>query len=163
MSVEEAINSELFEKDARDLYESKTQEALIEGKWFTLVDALDDTVDMWHYGKGKWNIPVHNTYIPVKHTIMPKPKLLESYNDDIGFRFGQTFDKLAINPVQQINPLKGFRMGPPVERKADAKEPGGKKWPHLRRLSHVHRRFSTTITRSSVENVDAVRKYFNNM
>jgi len=43
---------------------------------------------MWHYGKGKWNIPVHNTYIPVKHTIMPKPKLLESYNDDIGFRFG---------------------------------------------------------------------------
>jgi hypothetical protein len=43
--------------------------------------------------------PTHNTYIPVRHTIMPKPEMWDNFGDDTGFKFGQTFDGLAINPT----------------------------------------------------------------
>ncbi len=62
-----------------------------------MVDALDDTLDMWHYGNNMYKIPEHNIYIPVKHTIMKKPILNDQ--DDIGFRYGATSDGLAIDPV----------------------------------------------------------------
>jgi len=58
---------------------------LFEQKWFTLVDNLDDTLEMWAYGCNMFDFPVINTYIPVKHTIMPKPVL--DNNDELGFRF----------------------------------------------------------------------------
>jgi len=58
---------------------------LFEQKWFTLVDDLDDTLEMWAYGRNMFDFPVIKTYIPVKHTIMPKPVL--DKNDELGFRF----------------------------------------------------------------------------
>lgn len=63
------------------------EESLLEQKWFTLVDALDDTLDMWAYGRSMFDFPVTNTYIPVRHTIMPKPVL--DNNDELGFRFNR--------------------------------------------------------------------------
>ena len=91
------LESELFEKECRQMYDHKTQEALLSGRWFTFVDALDDTLDMWHFGRNRWSLPLHNIYIPVKHTIMPKPSMNE--HDDIAFRYGKTKDGLAINPI----------------------------------------------------------------
>lgn len=42
-----------------------------------MVDALDDCIDMWNYGRRRWVWPLHNTYIPVKYTIMPRPNLVD--------------------------------------------------------------------------------------
>jgi hypothetical protein len=75
----------VFEQECRIKYNEKVQEALLERKWFTLVDALDDTLDMFAYGRNMFDFSMINTYIPVKHTIMPKPSLLE--NDELGFRY----------------------------------------------------------------------------
>jgi len=92
--------SDLFERDCKVIYEKKTHENLAAGKWFTLIEALDDTIDMWHYGRVKFGKqPLHNSYIPVKHTIMPKPNLVDNQYDDLQFRYGKTYDGLAINPT----------------------------------------------------------------
>lgn len=97
LPVEEMIMSPIYEKECRDLYEKSVQEALLDKKWFTLVDALDDTIDMWGYGRNMYDFPVHNSYVPVRHTIMPKPNLTD--NDELGFRFNLTGESLGINPV----------------------------------------------------------------
>lgn len=96
---DDLVESEIFEREARRLYEGKVQEHLVKGKWYTLVDALDDTLDTWTYQRSMFDWPTHNTYIPVRHTIMPKPEMWDNFGDDAGFRFGQTFDGLAINPA----------------------------------------------------------------
>jgi hypothetical protein len=85
MNFDDALESEFYEKEARKMYEERVQECLLEGKWFTLVDCLDDTIDMVHYGRKMWNAEVYNTYIPVKHTIMKKPNLHDNFNDDLAF------------------------------------------------------------------------------
>lgn len=82
VDVQEVIESELWEYEARSIYENKVQEALLKGTWFKLVDALEDTVDMWHYGRNMWQWPKHNLFIPSKYTIMPKPNLLDKPYDD---------------------------------------------------------------------------------
>lgn len=88
----------------------------MKGKYFTLGDALDDTIDMWHYGRTMFGgvLPLHNSYIPVKHTIMPKPNLVDNQYDELQFRFGQkTYDGLNLNPVEPHNPLHGYKMAQP--------------------------------------------------
>lgn len=73
--MHEIINSEMFTRDCRCHYEGKVQQALLRGQWFTLADALDDTVDMIAYGKSHTDWPLKNVYIPVRHNIMPKPNM----------------------------------------------------------------------------------------
>ena len=97
LPVKEMVMTPLFEKDCRGIYERKIQEALLNKKWYTLIDALDDTIDMWGYGRNMYDYPVQNSYVPVRHTIMPKPNLTD--NDDIGFRFNLSGESLRINPV----------------------------------------------------------------
>jgi hypothetical protein len=74
---------------------------LLERKWYTLVDALDDTIDMYAYGRSMFDFPVHNTYIPVRNTIMPKPDLHN--NEEFGFRYNQDLQK--DKPQVKINPI----------------------------------------------------------
>lgn len=89
---------------------------------------------------------------------MPKPNLTD--NDDIGFRFNLTGESLRINPVAQINPLKGFRMQPGVGPRLIPKVDGGQKWAKYRRLSNTKRNFSTCIIRSNVDDVFAANNFF---
>lgn len=45
---------------------------------FKLVDCLEETMDLWTFGRKIFDMPVHNVYIPVKTTLMPKPKFNDS-------------------------------------------------------------------------------------
>lgn len=101
LSIEEMLNSPIFEQECLVKYKQKVEESLLEQKWFTLVDALDDTLDMWAYGRSMFDFPVTNTYIPVRHTIMPKPML--DNNDELGFRFNR--DDQKDKPQVKINPV----------------------------------------------------------
>jgi len=54
------------------------------------VDALEETVDFWKIDEGDmFRMPMANTYIPVRNTIMKKPNLLDQdlESDELGFRF----------------------------------------------------------------------------
>ena len=87
---------------------------MVHRKLFTLVDCLEETMDLWAYGRRVFEIPVHNSYIPVKTTLMPRPKL-SSTTDELGTRYIDKDDKKTttprINPVGPLNPLKGVRLG----------------------------------------------------
>lgn len=65
----------------------KVQSYLLEKKVFTLVEALEENMDMHNLGRNIWDVPVHNTYVPVRHTIMPKPDLQDNKSDDLLYRF----------------------------------------------------------------------------
>ena len=177
----EAINSEFFEQEARALYNEKTQDMLVKGKWFTLVDALNDHLDMIHHGKNMWNFPLHNCYIPVRHTILKKPSMVDGYSDDLGYHYGKTgqnatYDGLDLHPFKPNNPLKGYRMGSPPKERSDwnihyAQGKPFRKTIHFNRFSkpktqygreRVHNRYFSTTTQlcTPLQNVSAVRKYF---
>jgi hypothetical protein len=136
----------------------------VEGKWYTLVDALNETLDMWHFGKNKFGYALNNTYLPVKHTILRRPSFTDAYNDDLGFRYGSdTYDGLDIDPTAPNNPLKGYAMAPGAEHlPTSSYNKARKKYMKWRRLSHVRTqyKFSTWIPAPPVQIVNTVRKYF---
>lgn len=104
-------------------------------------------------------LPLHNSYIPVKHTIMPKPNLVDNQYDDLQFRFGkQTYDGLNLNPVEAHVPLHGYKMAQPTAWQRPVNMQEGKKYNRYRRMSHVKRRFSTMIEPVAT---NMRRKYFN--
>jgi len=107
---------------------------------------------MVNLGRNIWDVPVHNTYVPVRHTIMPKPDLQDTRRDDLLYRFNdvdndrQTTEQ-RVNPIGQLNPLKGYRMGPAASPRHIADHrPEHKKWSKWRRLSKQknNRAFSTS-------------------
>lgn len=51
-------------------------------KWFTKVEALEKFMDFFNYGRGPKFIPKHNMYMPVQHTIMPRPKFRDYNKED---------------------------------------------------------------------------------
>jgi hypothetical protein len=146
-------NSHDFDELCRKDYVQKVQAALLEKKVFTLVEALEENMDVWNLGRNMWDVPVHNTYVPVRHTIMPKPDLQDTKRDDLAFRFNERDNdrqqtEQRVNPVGQLNPLKGYRMGPAASPRFIADHrPENKKWSKWRRLSKIknNRAFSTVV------------------
>ena len=88
---------------------------MVDKQIFTLVDALEETMDLWHFGKHYFEWPTHNLYIPVQTTLMMKPKFISS-EDELGWRLIDRNDKKTttprIHPTQPLNPLKGVRLSP---------------------------------------------------
>ena len=88
-------------------------DALCERKFFSLVEVLEDTMDIWHLGTKMFDYPVHNTYVPAT-TLLQKPKNLVNETDELGWRYNEIADKKTthkrVNPAGQLNPLSGFKM-----------------------------------------------------
>jgi len=138
------VKSEIFTKDCRAHFKGKLQQALLRGQWFTLADALDDTVDFLTYGKSFSDWPLKNVYIPVRHNIMPKPNMQEHEKDELGYHFGKdTYDGLRVNPIRQANPLKGYKMNQlgPIPKAPTADTYMVSKFGRYRRISHMKRRY----------------------
>ena len=83
-----------------------------------LVEALEETIDFWSVGKYMFHIPLANTYIPVRNTIMKKPNLLDEdvESDELGYMFNN-YDKKdttrkRLHAMEQLSPLRSNRMGP---------------------------------------------------
>jgi len=83
----EFIKSDMFADECRKQYREKVQEFLLKRKMFTLVDALEMTIDFWNYGDNLTHYPLANTYIPVRNTIMKKPNLMnqDDIDDELGY------------------------------------------------------------------------------
>ena len=86
---------------------------------YKLVDALEETIDFWRVDGDMFRMPLENTYIPVRNTIMKKPNLLDQdlETDELGYRYNdyendKTMTRRRFHPLEQLNPLRGNRMGP---------------------------------------------------
>jgi len=117
------------------------------------VEALEETIDFWSVGKHMFHIPLANTYIPVRNTIMKKPNMLDEdvESDELGYIFNN-YDKKdttrkRLHALEQLSPLRSNRMGPgqryltdSIHNKDMSKDKTFFKW---RRLSRVKNNFST--------------------
>lgn len=72
----EFIKSDIFVEECRKQFSHKVQEFLVHRETFKLVDALELTMDFWDYGNALYHMPLANSYIPVRNTIMKKPNLM---------------------------------------------------------------------------------------
>lgn len=140
------LKSELFEKGAKQKFNEMQYSMMTRRKIFKLVDCLEETMDLWSYGRNFKEMPVHNAYIPVKTTLMAKPKF-DDTDDEFGIRLIDRHDKTTttprINPLAPLSPLKGIRMSPSkgVPRNVKLEEEDAERIPKdfrkWRRISHV--------------------------
>lgn len=157
----DAIMSDAFADEMEEVYNQVVQDKLAKGEYLTMIDVLEDTLDMFSFGRKMFGpVPLHNSYIPVRHTIMPKPNLVDSQYDDLQWRYGRdTYDGLNLNPVEPFQPLSTYKMSqlqPSLRKRVNLSE--GRKFYQLRRISQIKRRFSTVV---ECEDADYERKYFN--
>ena len=143
--IHEMVMSPLFEKEAKQMFLKKQQDCLIQRKYFTKIDALDDTINMWIYGRNMYDYPTTNSYVPVRHTILPKPNL-STVSEDI-YRFNDVpngvRDPIRIDQIKQLNPLKPYKTTPGVGTRLSHHIESHPKWIKNRHLSRTKRNFST--------------------
>ena len=112
-------------------------------------------MDWWSIGRDPYHIPLHNSYVPVRHTLMPKPDL-SNKKDELGYRHNnfavKSRTRHPIDPLGQLSPLQGTKMNPRPPNLAPHWAEWSHKFPKWRRLSRVHhnrhkemRFFSTTV------------------
>ena len=71
-----------FRTRAEALYAEKVRSHLMRKEWFARVDALEMFTNYWSYGRNLGSMPTHNIYVPVRHTILPRPKFRDYDVDD---------------------------------------------------------------------------------
>ena len=83
------VKSDIFMNELRERYSARLQENLVHKMRYKLVDALEETINFHRMDLNMYSMPVSNTYIPVKNTIMKKPNLLDEdvESDEFGYRF----------------------------------------------------------------------------
>lgn len=104
------------------------------------MDALEETMDFFSIGRDPFHWPLHNSYVPVRHTIMPLPDL-SNKKEELGFRYNDHSNKKKtlepINPVGRLSPLSGTKMNPRPPNVAPDWKEWSHKFPKWRRLSKI--------------------------
>lgn len=108
MSAEEYASTSDFKEDCRKLYAERVNGYLISKKWFTLVDAIEEVINLFEYGSSLTSIPSYNNYVPAKTTIMKRPNLSDERADDLSYQYGTT----RVSPYFYQTALKGHKMAP---------------------------------------------------
>lgn len=173
--VQKFIASEKFEQKAQKKFRKLQYEKMVNKKIFTLVDCLEEVMDLWTIGRNFNDIPNSNLFIPTKTTLMTKPKFIEA-EDEMGFRLINRDDKKTttprIDPTLPLNPLKGVKLMPNKHTVELYKEEWKLRKPYfkLRRLSEFQNPFGktsykqtrlfSTSTRDPVAQVNPFRHFF---
>ena len=80
------------------------QTYLLNKRNYTVVDCLEEVIDLHRYGSTKFNFPITNSYVPTKQNIMTRPDLMNNTEeDDLGMRYNMS----RVSPHYYHNPLKG--------------------------------------------------------
>ena len=59
-------------------------------------------MEWWGYGRDPFHVPLHNSYVPVRHTLMPKPDL-SNKDEELGYRYHTSTDKTeARDPIDPL-------------------------------------------------------------
>lgn len=97
----EALDSQEFADEIEQKFAEKQRKAMLERKPFTLQDALESVMEYWMLGRNVWEIPTHNIYVPVKHTIMPKPDLGDRRFDQLSYQWSNPAgDRVTDKPLR---------------------------------------------------------------
>ena len=76
--IQEFVVGDFFVGECRKMFAERVQAKLVEKEMYKLVDCLEETIDFWHVDESDlFRMPLYNTYIPVRNTIMKKPNLLD--------------------------------------------------------------------------------------
>lgn len=114
-AVQKFLASDKFAKACQQKYREMQYGKMVQRKIFTLVDCLEEVMDLWHFGKSWFDLPTHNLFIPTPTTLMMKPKFNQA-EDEFGWRLIDRHDKKTtiprINPTGPLNPLKGVKLQP---------------------------------------------------
>lgn len=105
-SPEHLATTDYFREQVLEEYTRTVRTKLLSKEWFTKVEALEDCTDYWEHGVGPGRIPDVNVYVPVTHTIMPRPKFRD-YNkrkvDQTGADFTlKTKQRHTVSPATSI-------------------------------------------------------------
>jgi len=84
----------------------------MEKRWYKYIDALEETVNFWSYGRDIARAPLHGSYVPVRYTIMPKPDM-RAKEAELDYRYN--LHKLG--PTEHASPLKAYNMSPSFKEK----------------------------------------------
>jgi hypothetical protein len=157
-------NSPEFLEKVKEGYMGFVNEALVDKKYFTKVEALEQFMDLYFFGRKMGIVPTHNTYVPVSNNIMPRPKFRDYDKEDMEgkdytYRSKET-PQIMTNVRGTPSTLKpqvfGPRPGKSIEEdlwaRAYYETPETRrksKWTKNRRLSHtkrfVHRAIQTPL------------------
>ena len=62
---------------------------------------MESCTNFWATGNDHFHIPLHNTYVPVRHTLMPKPDIRSK--DELGYSLNHAKKKNQAR--ESINPI----------------------------------------------------------
>jgi len=111
---ERVVRTRAFKDFVFESYSGKVNQALLEKRWFTKVEALEIFTNLWTLPKKNANMPTHNIYVPTANTLMPIPKFRD-YNkeDQVGNDFTyRTRDSHTPSVFSQPNTLKAHPLSP---------------------------------------------------
>ena len=54
---------------------------------YALVDVLEQCTDFLSFGRDQLHAPIHNSYVPVRHTLMPKPDITS--DKELGYSYNR--------------------------------------------------------------------------
>ena len=89
-----------------DEYQSLLKMALLDRRWFTFVDALEEFTDTAYFGKNYLKVPDNNVYVPPRQHVMKKPDLYDDTHDEVSYQFNVH----RVSPYHYLSTLKGKRQ-----------------------------------------------------
>lgn len=85
---EMVIQGEAFRASVLEEFQLEVHDALLEKRWFSKVEAIENFTDYWSYGRGVTAAEHQPMYVPVSNNILPRPKFRDySKQDQVGREF----------------------------------------------------------------------------
>lgn len=106
-NLNDYVQTKEFEQEMMRMYQNALKQSLLEKRYYKLIDALEETVNFWSYGRNAAMAPIHGSYVPVRYTIMPKPDM-RAKEAELDYRYNLS----KLGPVEYANPLKAYKMSP---------------------------------------------------
>lgn len=110
-NLDKYLKSEAFERFSMEEYQKLLKLALLERRWFTLVDALEQFTNTAYFGKNFLKVPDNNVYVPPRQYVMKRPDLYDDAHDEVSYQFNMK----RVSPYHYLNTLKGHKLNAFVE------------------------------------------------
>lgn len=103
-NVDTFVLSDVWMNEMRSMYAQRTQSYLLNRRVYTLVECLEETLDVLALGVDPYEIPQTNIYVPVTNTIMRKPDMTAGADEEFGFRHYE-YERDRSKTMQMFGPL----------------------------------------------------------
>ena len=104
--------SDKFVEECLKEFNYRQREFLLRKQTYKFVDALEETMDFWEPGPKPFQMPVQNSYIPVRNTIIKKPEFDNDHDEKDPFaqmRYNYADFKQSRQKTHSLEPLLPHR------------------------------------------------------